>query len=265
MANFTDPIKAAFGRYLEAFHAMLIADTPAMAEYAARPFSKSAVWAPGRMVDQVEDMLASWRKNDTSQAARATPFLPIMIAAMSKDFMPAQPDYTRQAADPVDVMIPGDPKARVFKMRAVISEVRVQIAVAAADEPTAKSIAMQLQLYASAMERRRFYSSFPLAGLDTPWPVSVEMPEVSAINMPNEQKNLTILTVDFNLRATVPLLSHPKPGDADGDGQGEGTAQDPDGYLVVQQADIYSWPDIKPDPDDIPPGVEPELRQVGEF
>jgi len=217
------------------------------------------------MVDHVEDILASWRKSDTSQAVRATPYLPIMIAAASKDYMPAQPDYTRQAADPMDVMIPGDPKERVFKMRAVVSEVRVQVAVAAADEATARSIAMQLQLYASATERRRFYSSFPLAGIDTAWPVSVEMPEVSGINMPGEQKNLTVLTVDFNLRATVPMLTHPRAGDVEGDGQGSGTVDDPDGYLVVQQADIYAWPDVKPDPDDIPPGVVPDVQQVGEF
>ena len=57
MANFTTPIRVAFGRYLQGFHRMLIADTPALAEYAARPFAKAAVWAPGRMVDQVDDMM----------------------------------------------------------------------------------------------------------------------------------------------------------------------------------------------------------------
>lgn len=250
MANFTDPIKAAFGRYLQGFHAMLIADTPALAEYAARPFAKSAVWAPGRMVDQVEEMIASWRKNDTSRQARATPFLPIMIAACSKDYMPAQPDYTRQAADPVDVMIPGDPKARVFKMRTAISEVRIQVAIAAAEEPTAKSIAMQLQLYASALERRRFYSEYPLAGVTTRWPVSLEMPEVNGVNMPNDQKNLTILTVDFNARASVPMLTFPRTAATDSDDKGSGTYEDPNGYLVVSQAYIAGWSAEKADPDD---------------
>jgi hypothetical protein len=261
MANFTDPIKAAFGRYLHGFHRMLIADTPALAEYAERQFAKAAVWAPGRMIDQVEDMLAAWRKNDTSGEARATPYLPILIAACSKDYMPAQPDYSRQAADAVDVMIPGDPKERVFKMRTALSEVRVQVAVIAADDPTARSIAMQLQLYSSAIERRRIYAEFKLAGVDTKWPFVWKEPDVNAISMPQEVKNLTVLTVDFNGVASVPLLSYPKAGDVESDGQGSGTYQDPPGYLTVQQADIASWPDV--DPDAEAGSVEPVRTTVG--
>ena len=273
MANFTNPIKEAFGRYLQRFHAMLLADTPAMAEYAARPFSKAAVWAPERMVDQVEEMLAAWRKNDTSRAARATPFLPIMIAAMSKDYMPAQPDFTRQMADPVDVMIPGDVKQRVFKMRAASCEVRAQVVIAAAEAPTAKSIAMQLQLFSSAIENRRLYATYRLAGCDEKWPAVQEQPEILLSNVPTDQKNITLLMGDFTWRATVPMLMFPKPGAFDADGQGvpgsggpdASNYEDPDGYLVVQQADFASWPDVNPDPDNIPPGVEPETFSVGEF
>jgi hypothetical protein len=263
MANFTDPIKAAFGRYLQGFHAMLIADTPAMTEYAARAFSKSAVWAPGRMVDQVEEMIASWRKNDTSGEARATPYLPIIIAAVSKDYMPAMPDWTRQAADPVDVMIPGDAKNRVFKMRTAFAEIRVQVAVAAAEEATARSIAMQLQLYSSAIERRRVYADYRLAGVNTKWPFVWKEPDVNAIAMPGDVKNLTVLTVDFNGVASVPMLSYPKSGDVDSDGQGTGSYADPDGYLTVQQADLASWPDVNPDPTAGP--VEPVRTSVGEL
>lgn len=263
MANFTDPIKVAFGRYLQGFHQMLIADTPALTEYAGRAFAKSAVWAPGRMIDQVEEMLASWRKNDTSREDRATPFLPIIIAACSKDYMPAQPDYSRQAADAVDVMIPGDPQNRVFKMRTALSEVRVQVAVVAADEPTARSIAMQLALYSQAIERRRIYADYKLAGVDTKWPFVWKEPDVNAISMPQEVKNLTVLTVDFNGVASVPLLSYPKAGDVAHDGKGDGTYQNPPGYLTVQQADIASWPDVPPDAE--AGAVEPVRSTVGEL
>lgn len=249
MANFTEPIKSAFGRYLQGFHTMLIADTPAMAEYAARPFSKSAVWAPGRMIDQVEDMLASWRKNDTSREARATPYLPIIIAACSKDYMPATPDWTRQSADPVDVMIPGDAQERVFKMRVAFSEVRVQVAVFAPEEATARSIAMQLQLYASAIERRRIYAEYPLAGVATKWPFIWKEPDVNAIAMPQEVKSLTVLTVDFNGVASVPLLMAPRTGDTDSDQKGAGTYADPHGYLVVDQVDIVTRDPNPYDPD----------------
>ena len=244
MANFTTPVKEAFGRYLERFYDQLVTDTPAMAEYAARGFSKCAVWAPGRMIDQVEEMLAAWRKNDTSQANRATPYLPIMIAAMAKDYMPAPPDFSRQLADPVMVTLPNDPKGRVFSMRAVVGEIRAQVAICAPEEATARSIAMQLQLFSSAMGNRRFYANYLLAGFNEPWPVVFEMPEIMAVNVPNDQNNLTILTVDFTMRATVPLLKAPKQADTDSDNQGSNDSADPDGYLTVQQADIKAYPDV---------------------
>ena len=79
MANFTNPVKEAFGRFLQDFHAQIIPDTKALAEFTTRDFSKSAVWAPGRMIDQVMEMLDSWRKNDTSMQARATPFMPPVL------------------------------------------------------------------------------------------------------------------------------------------------------------------------------------------
>lgn len=250
MANFTTPVKEAFGRYLERFYAQLVADTPAMAEYTARGFSKCAVWAPGRMIDQVEDMLAAWRKNDTAQADRATPYLPVMIAAMAKDYMPAPPEFSRQMADPVMVTLPNDPKGRVFSMRAVVSEIRTQVAICAPEEATARSIAMQLQLFSSAMGNRRFYASYLLAGFSEPWPVVFELPEIMAINVPNDQKNLTILTVDFTMRATVPLLKHPGLTDADSDNLGTDNNTDPDGYLMVRQGDIKARPAVVAAPPD---------------
>lgn len=261
MSNFHLPIKAAFGRYLQGFHAMLIADTPAMREFAERPFAKSAVWAPGRMIDEVAEMLAAWRKNDTSGQARATPYLPIMIAACSKDYIPAQPDFARPVADPVDVTIPGDPKARVFRMRTAFSEVRVQVVIAAAEEPTARSIAMQLQLYASAIERRRIYADYKLAGVTTKWPFVWREPDVNAISNPQEVKNLTVLTVDFNGIASVPMLSFPKVGDVESDGQGDGSYEEPNGFLVVQQAEIAGWDADRVTPDN----VDDNPDQVGEI
>ena len=236
MANFTDPIKAAFGRYLQRFYAQMVGDTPAVAEFARRGFSRAAVWAPGRMVDQVEDMLAAWRKNDTELHPKPNPYLPIMIAAMSNDFTPAPTDYVRPLADEAFVQLPNDPKARVFKLRVVVANVKTQVAIAAPDPGSAKSIAMQLDLWCKALSNRRFYSRFPLAGFDEPWPVALELPELLAVPTPQEVKNLTLLTVDIDMHATVPMLMHPAHGAADADGKGLGTEDDPDGYLVVTEA-----------------------------
>lgn len=243
MSNFTDPIKAGFGRFLWGFHRQLIGDTPAVREFAAREFSKAAVWAPGRMVDQVEDMLESWRKNDTSESPQPTPFLPIIIAAMTKDFMSAPPEFGRHGGDLIDVMLPNDPKNRMFKMRTVTAEIRTQVVIAAADEPTARSIAMQLHAYCSEMHNRRFAAVYKLAGFDEKWPVQLEIPDLIAPALPNEQKNLTLLAADLTLRATIPMLIAPRSTEPN-DGQGEGANQDrpfdpdydPNGYLVVVEA-----------------------------
>lgn len=241
MANFTDPIKAAFGRYLGRFYSdYLVADTKALQEFRARGFAKSAVWAPGRMVDQVEDMLSSWRKNDNDSTDQPHPYLPVMIAAMAKDYLPAPPEFGRQIVNPIDVIIPQDPKNRVFKMRAVTADVRTQVAIIAAEDPTARSIAMQLQAFVATSENRRFYSVYRLAGMDDYWPVVLETPDLQAIAAPaGDVKNQTILTVDFQLRATVPMLTTPVTG---GDGKGSGTPDDPDGYLVVIEAHGTSGP-----------------------
>lgn len=249
MANFTDPIKIAFGQYLAAFHAQLVADTRALAEFADRPFSHAAVWAPGRMIDQVEDMLASYRKNDNSQAIQPQTPLPIMIACMAKDFVPAPPEFGRGLGDAVDVMIPSDPKERVFSMRVVVADVRTQVAIIAADDSTARSIALQLHAYTSAIGQRVFYSTYQLAGIDEKWPVMLEMPDLMAMASPTELKNITILVLDIPLRATVPLLKAPKAADVN-DGQGEGAntdnpfepGYDPSGYLMVTQADGKNFP-----------------------
>jgi hypothetical protein len=71
--------------------------------------------------------------------------------------------------------------------------------------------------------------------------VVLELPDLQAINNPSEAKNLTILTVDLQMRATIPLLSYPK-GATPNDGQGTDTADDPSGYLVAVRVDGMTAP-----------------------
>ena len=60
------PVKAGFGQYMAGFHAGLMPTTPQVAAFARRSLDKSIVWAPSRMIDQAEDMLAAWFRNDTN-------------------------------------------------------------------------------------------------------------------------------------------------------------------------------------------------------
>jgi len=126
-------------------------------------------------------------------------------------------------------------------MRAVVADVRVQLAVFAQEEATARSIVMQLYAFATATANRRFRARYKLAGLDDDWPVVIESTDLMGVTSPTEVKNLTILTVDIQLRATVPMLSYPRRTEPN-DGAGSGTPADPDGYLVVERVDGLTAP-----------------------
>src|SRR5258708_3710965 len=52
-------LQTAFGAYLEGWHTQLVPTTPALTEYAARPFATSVASSPGRMVDAASEMVAA--------------------------------------------------------------------------------------------------------------------------------------------------------------------------------------------------------------
>lgn len=251
MSNFTDPIKAAFGVYMhDWFTNALVGDTRGVAEFLSRPFGEACSWAPGRMIDSAEEMLDAYRKNDTSQAQQPKTRLPAVICAMDKSFIPAPPEYGRGLGDAIDVMLPGDELERVFRMRAAVADVRTQIAIFAADEPTAKSLAMQLHLFMSAISNRVFYSTYKLAGIDDSWPCQLELPDLMAMAQPTDVKNMTVLVIDVQARCVVPFLKAPKASEVN-DGQGSGNTDDPfgeaynpSGYLTVVEADVKSFPPV---------------------
>lgn len=227
------PVKTAFGQYMTGFYESIVPTTKSLQEYVARGLAKSMVWAPERMVDAAEDMLAAWYKNDTDDAATQPPKLPVVIVAMAKDYIPTGRDYTRQVSELVDITLPDDVKERYFKVRTIDGDVRAQIAIFAQDEPTAKSIASQFLLYIDEMPHRRFDARYTFAGQNLDWPVQIESTDAPAMNIQTDAKNLTILAVDITLKAHIPLFEAPKDDDPN-DGKGTpGDANDPSGYPVV--------------------------------
>lgn len=229
------PLEIGLGQYMARFYAQLVADTPAMQEFIARGLPKSIVWVPGRMIDAVEDMLKEWRKNDNNEAQPGpAPLLPVMFVCMSKDFTPAMADFGIAVGSAVDVMIPDDPHQRHFKLRTSVNDYRVQIAIAAPEKHTAHSLAMQFHLWANGPGGRRFQHAHPFAGFDHAFPALLEQIDLGGINSPTEQKNLTILLVDINLRATIPIFQWPK-ADEPNDGKPA-----PAGYPVVAEVTMYN-------------------------
>lgn len=236
------PVKEGFGSYIADFYATIVPTTKALEEYAVRGLAKSIQWAPARMIDMAEEMLSSWQRNDTDSAPTQPSKLPVIIVAMSKDYVPTGRDYTRQVAESIKMMLPGDIKERVFGVRAMAGDIRTQIVIIGQDEGSARSLAAQFLLYLDSVSGRRFTASYPFAGQALHWPVQVESTDSPAMAIQTDAKNLTILAIDITLKAEIPLFDAPASG-ALNDGRGTpGDKNDPSGYPLVTQVDSV-WVD----------------------
>ncbi|MBT9495717.1 MAG: hypothetical protein IV103_00140, partial [Zoogloea sp.] len=65
------PVRIGFGGFMGLFYASFVPTTPALQQFTTRGLKKSILWAPARMIDAAEEMLAAWQKNDTDSATTA--------------------------------------------------------------------------------------------------------------------------------------------------------------------------------------------------
>lgn len=234
-------LKVGFGHYMGRFFDQLVPTTKPMAEYCRRPFKYAVILAPARMIDMAEDLLAKYLRADIQKdfGSNTRPHnLPVILAAFARDVTPTGRDYGRQIANADYMSFPDDEKGRVFKVRTVASDVRVQCAIFASDEPTARSIAAQFLLFVDAVENRRFWVDYEYAGFRVRYPAQLETTEALAPLTPTEANNLTVLAVDLTLKCTIPLISGPREGEPH-DGKGiPGDEYDPAGYPIVEQMTI---------------------------
>ncbi|MCK9394213.1 MAG: hypothetical protein M0Q44_01315 [Methylobacter sp.] len=232
-----EPVKIGLGWYMAGFYSYLVPTTKAMPEFLARGLPLSMVWATTGMIDKAGEMLAAWQRNDTDNAATHPAKLPVIIVAIARDAIPTGRDFTRQIADSMPAIIPGDVKERNFGLRTIAGDIRAQIVVFAAEEPTARSIAQQFCLYMDTISGRRFYADYTFAGVTEGWPVQVESVDAPFISTPTDVKNVVYMACDLTLKATIPLFDAPKVGDPNNDGQGIPETADPAGYQVVREVD----------------------------
>lgn len=235
-------IKFGYARWLSEFHRYFVPTTKATEEWAKRPLETAMVMVPDRMVDAADEMLAAWRKNDNTGKHGISSHLPVVLTALAKDYMPIDGNVSRQIARDLFVTIPQDPKERIFKLRQIQGERRAQLLFVAAEESSARSMAMQFCQWVTDHEWRRFNVPYEFAGFVHEWPVMLETPDVMASAVDFGQKNLTGLTVDLNLRETIPLFSGPKAGEPN-DGRGDPSKQnDPSGFARVLDIAVERMP-----------------------
>lgn len=238
-----EPVKEAFGRFMEGFYKEVVPTTEQMKDFVLRGFPYCVAWAPARMVDKADEMLAAWQKNDTQQRASSPPKMPVILVSVANDYTPVGGDFGTQVADPIDVFLPGDDKNRYFEMKLVSGEIRAQVAIFAHEAATAKSIAAQFLLHLSSPSNRGFSATYPFAGVDNKLPVQFDVPDNPAMNIDTGSKNLTVLAIDLTLRCSIPLFSAPKEGEPN-DGKGVPGTSDPAGYPLVQEVDQKGGPTL---------------------
>jgi hypothetical protein len=218
------PVKAALGRWLVQFHAQFDADTPENFEWAQREPSAAMTHAPARMVDQVESMLSSWRRNDNSGEASTSAYLPVLFAAVAPDYTETPGEHGRPLTDYMPIAFDDDTLKRSFLVRAQHVDLRAQIVVVSASVQSTFSIIGQLCHW--AIESRRTFAPFEFAGFTTQWPVHVLAGDRMAITMP-QGEHISALALDLTLRATLPRFKGPADGEPN-DGH------DPPGFPLVQ-------------------------------
>lgn len=229
------PLELGLAAYMGRFKDALVADTPAMEEFVARSLAQSIVWAPGRMIDQVEEMLTEWRKNDNTGSPGLSAMLPVIVLCVSKDFSYAPPEWGLALGSPIDFVIPEDTAGRAFKVRMSANEYRAQAVIFSPEAQTGHSISMQFNLFANGPGNRRFSYVHPFAGFDHTFKAVFENIDLGAIAAPTDVHNLTIDIVDLSIRAMIPIFSAPKPGEPN-----DGSTVKPAGYPVVVETNTFA-------------------------
>lgn len=221
------------------WHRYLTPTTKALQDFVDRETPLAVLEAPSRMIDSVESMLNSYRKKDNDKAPGTSAHLPVTFFAVARDMLPALDWASRAQAEPGQyVILPDDPKERVFEIRIWSGEVRAQVVHIAPDDPTNRSMAMQFGMFMSQFSSRSIPLPFRFAGVDFEWPAMIETPDFFTNHTPNGQDNLVIRSQDMTLRLSIPFLKAPGAGEGN-DGKGTpGDPNDPSGYAVVQQIDI---------------------------
>jgi len=221
------PIELGLAQYMVGFHGSLVADTQAMQEYAAREVAKSIVWVPGRMIDDVEKMLAEWRKNENNAGPGLSSMLPVAFLALDKNFLPVLPEFGVAVPD-MPIVFPDDELGRVYSCSTTCNEYKAQLVFIAPEAATAHSLILQFNHWTTqGPAGRRFATEYEFAGFKQKFPAVFEAIDYGGVASNLDQTNLTILVVDMTIRATVPIFRAPADGEAN-----DGKAA-PAGYPVV--------------------------------
>lgn len=228
------PVDVAISEYLTRWHADLISTTSGVEDFIARPAAGAMFIASGRMIDDAQAMLDSYRRNNTDvgvgSAAQGAKF-PCVISCTDKDYVPTTADWAAKHIPKQKLQI--EPNGSWYEYQQSMCDVRWQIAIFADEKQTARSLASQFHLFMAQPSNQRFKAKHTFGQYEVLAPVMIEMPEPSASNVVIEgQRNITCLAIDVTLKVTLPYFRAPKVGEPN-----DNSANNPQGLPVV--IDIY--------------------------
>ncbi|MDF2792326.1 MAG: hypothetical protein K0S85_79 [Pseudomonas orientalis] len=219
--------KEAFGWYMLDWFNKLYTDTPGVKEFSTRRPAQAMQWAPSRMLDQVESMLAQYRKNENGPKG-ATTKLPVVLLATDDDFLGTGADWGGHHTGFERVQI--HEGGSWYDYRQDMHDRRIQVAIIASDGDTAKSLAAQLSAFMQQPHRRYMDAKYLFGQYKVSGAMQLETKRIDWMKVETDLKNVKILAADVALKCVVPILRAP------GDGEpNDGSTNIPPGYPVIQQ------------------------------
>ncbi len=200
----TRAVKEAAAHFMLQFFRQLVPNgNQAIAHFIERPDNKKLAIAPGRLVDQSEEMLAKWREKGANGARSP---LPIFLMGFAKDYSSTGLEKGRSVA--LQKYTVQDDKGNFFYLRLDKHDQRVQVVLAAPDHETAFSLASQFKLYCSNYGNRHLFSITDYNGLNYGFPMQLEDSQIfGAPQQISEQDNLTVLVFDLTFNCHTRRIS----------------------------------------------------------
>lgn len=181
------------------FQAWIQADTAALEAWKADP--TPIVVVEGRMIDDVEKMLESYRK---SGGAR----LPRLFLAVQRIKEKPDASYLQAVPYEINTRIPTDPLKRNIKLRAIARAFRVQFAFLVNDPDSASSFTDQFSSYIELPEKRRFPVTYEFAeNVKDDWHLTILDNSIFPDSAVLDEQTLTIGLFDFTAQGLLPQIT----------------------------------------------------------
>lgn len=238
--------KEGFGWYMVNWFNKLYADTPALKDFRSRRVAQAIQWAPSRMLDKVESMLAQYRKNENGPPGSTTK-LPVMLLATDDDFLGTGADFGghHTGFERVQILEGGS----WYDYRQHMHDRRIQVVIIASDGDTAKSLAAQLSSYMQEPHHRYMDAQYIFGQYTIPSPMQLETKRIDWMRIETDQKNIKVLAADIALKCVVPVLRGPGE-----DEPNDGTTNVPPGYPMLKR--VHSRQKMGADFEHLVPGDE---------